>query len=54
MGLEEFDPKIWFSGRKDVTPEDKIILMSHMPEFLDIAKKNINKTLIKKSDGWYG
>lgn len=54
MGLEEFDPKIWFSGRKDVTSEDKAIFMSHMPEFLDIAKKNINKTLVKKSDGWYG
>lgn len=54
MGFKEFNPKLWFAGRHDVSAEDIKTFTSHFDEYLDIAKKVKDKTLVERSDGWYG
>ena len=54
MGFKDFNPILWFAGRHDISAEDIKTFTSHLDEYLDIAKRVKDKTLIEKSDGWYG
>lgn len=62
MGFYNFQPKTWFKDRDwmngapgAVTKEDVAIWKSHLPEYLNIAKKITGKSLYKdKSGRWIG
>jgi hypothetical protein len=62
MGFKDFHPEIWFKNRGyknigKVTKEDINIWMSHMPEYLEVAKKLIkDKQLFfdKTAKKWFG
>ena len=62
LGFSEFEPRLWFKDREwmsnapgGVTKEDIDIWNSHLPEYLDLAKKLKGKALYRNSKGkWIG